>query len=62
MEVGVGGLVHVGLGPLLEALSRNGAVFIVGELVPVEVVASTHLQEPVHLLTHHSIYITYALQ
>jgi len=52
MEMGVGGFVHVGLGPFLEAVGSDGIVLIVAELVSVEIVAGTHLQEPVSLLAH----------
>lgn len=52
MEVSIAALVHVVLGPLMEALGLNGLVPVVLELVPLELVARSHLEKPVRLLAH----------
>jgi hypothetical protein len=52
VEVGVGGLVHVIFGPLAEALRLDGLAAEAVQLLPLEVVAGTHLQKPVDLLAH----------
>jgi hypothetical protein len=52
MEMGVGGLVHVVLCPLLEALRLDGLAAISRQLFPVEIVTGIHLQKAVFLLAH----------
>lgn len=50
--MGVGGFVHVIGRPLAEALRLDSLAAETVQLLPLEVVAGTHLQKPVDLLAH----------
>jgi hypothetical protein len=52
MEVSIGRLVHVILGPLMETRGFYGLTPIACILAAIEVVASLHIKEPVDLLAH----------
>ncbi len=52
MEVRVGGLVHVVLGPLVEPLRLDSLAPEAVQFLSLEVVAGAHLQKAVDLLAH----------
>jgi hypothetical protein len=52
VEVGIGGFVHVILGPFLEPYRFDSLASVAAEFIAIEIVAGPHLDEPVDLFAH----------
>jgi hypothetical protein len=52
MEMGIGWFVHIPLRPLLEALRIDSTIAIILSLLPLELIASSHLQKSIELFAH----------